>query len=334
MIAKALGTGKSFSGKINYLFEGKLEERESVNKQATVLTHSENLRVPYSHEDKKGIARMQADFIDRSKSYKHYHKEKGYIGEHVLSFTQLDGKDLRGKATMKKIAEEYVKLLGIDKTQYAAISHKDTAHPHVHILFNRVTNEGKIFDDFQEKKRAMYASIALSQKYGLALPGELKKASEEKGAKVMRMQMDDYKELRSGNELLQQARNFHHLVKLAASKGQALEQRGDKTVLDKKEYAKHDLEVMFWQNRTEALAGKVEEKGVSEPKQAVTFSPSIGAVTSVEEGAAQQGVKNNVSKPKSTASIEEGKAKKPRKKRLPDHQLKINKLTPKKSLKL
>ena len=235
MIAKALGTGKSFSGKINYLFEGKLEDRSAEQKKATVISHGENVRVPFGHEDKNGITRMKADFIERSKSYKHYDKSKGYIGEHVISLTDRDQRELRGKVNLKGLTEEYVKLAGIDKTQYVAISHKDTSHPHVHILFNRVNNEGKIFDATFEKKRAMYASIALSQKYGLSLSGELKKASEEKGVKVMRMQMEDYKELRAGNELLQQARNFHHLEKLTASKGQVIEQRGDKVYNEAKE---------------------------------------------------------------------------------------------------
>lgn len=331
MIAKALGTGKSFSGKINYLFEGKLEDRSAEHKKATVISHSDNVRVPFGHEDKKGIARMKADFIGRSQSYRSYDKSKGYIGEHVISLTDRDQRELKGKVNLKGLTEEYVKLAGIDKTQYVAISHKDTQNPHVHILFNRVTNQGKIYDDFQEKKRAMYASIALSQKYGLSLPGELKKASEEKGVKLMRMQMEDYKELRSGNELLQQARNFHHLEKLTASKGQVIEQRGDKVLLDKKEYNKADLETMFWQNRTEALTEKVEKNNANAVNNE---KPERGQQTvimsSLEEGTAQGSTEKKGSSPsksKPNASIEEGKAKKGKRKRVPDYQQKINKLT-------
>ncbi|MDF7821850.1 relaxase/mobilization nuclease domain-containing protein [Runella sp. MFBS21] len=338
MIGKALGTGKSFSGKINYLFEGKLEEREAANKQATVISHSDNVRVPYSHIDKKGITRMKADFIARSQSYKHYDKSKGYIGEHVLSFTERDLNDLKGKVSMKSMTEEYIKLAGIDKTQYVAITHKDTQNPHVHILFNRVNNEGKIFDATFEKKRAMYAGIVLSQKYGLGLPGELKKVAEEKGVKVMRMQMEDYKELRAGNELLQQARNFHHLEKLSASKGQQFEQRGDKVLLDKKEYSKTDMETMFWQNRVEALTDK-EEKGkmmTDEKLERIGSSaPQTVQLSSLEEGAAQSNNEKKVSSfSKHNASIEEGKAKKTKRKRVSDYQQKINKLSTRKQLKL
>lgn len=329
MIAKALGTGKSFSGKINYLFEGKLEDRNAGDKQASVISHSESVRVPFGYEDKTGISRMKADFIERSKSYRYYDKSKGYIGEHVLSLTELDQRALRGKASMKAITNEYIKLAGIDKTQYVAITHKDTQNPHVHILFNRVTDTGKIFDATYEKKRAMYAGIALSQKYGLSLPGELQKVSEEKGVKVMRMQMGDYRELRTGNALLQEARNFFHLEKLAEAKGQTLEQRGDSVFLNSKEYRKADMETMFWQNRAEALSAKQEKdntKAVNEEKfekgQQTVIISSLG-----EEAVQVSNDKKVSSQSKLNSSIEEGKAKKGKRKRVPDYQQKINKLT-------
>ncbi|AEI52117.1 relaxase/mobilization nuclease domain-containing protein [Runella slithyformis] len=339
MIAKALGTGKSFSGKINYLFDGKIEDRKVKDKMASVISHSENVRVPFSHEDKTGISRMKADFIERSKSYKYFDKSKGYIGEHVISLTEHDQRELRGKGNMKSITDEYIKLTGIDKTQYVAITHHDTSNPHVHILFNRVTDAGKIFDATYEKKRAMYAGIVLSQKYGLSLLGELQKVSEDKGVKVMRMQMGDYRELRAGNALLREARNFHHLEKLAEAKGQTLEQRGDSVFLDKKEYSKADLETMFWQNRTEALTAKSEKGSVQalveaksvDAGQPVTISPIVFS----EEGTAQvtnEKRESRVSKP--TASVEEGKAKRSRKKRLPDYQQKVTKLKTSKGLRL
>ena len=339
MIAKALGTGKSFSGKINYLFEGKLEDRNAEDKQASVISHSENVRVPFSHEDKKGIARMKSDFIERSKSYAYYEKSKGYIGEHVLSLTESDRRELRGRISIKELTDEYIRLTGIDKTQYAAITHSDTPNPHVHILFNRVTDAGKIFDATYEKKRAMYAGIVLSQKYGLALPGELQKVSQEKGVKVMRMQMGDYRELRSGNALLREARNFHHLEKLAEAKGQTLGQRGDSVFLDRKEYSKTDVETMFWQNRTEALTGREEKGGAQALGEAKSPDAgqrvTISSVNFSEEETAQVTHEKRVgglSNP--SASVEEGKAKRSRKKRLPDYQQKVTKLKTTKGLRL
>lgn len=188
MIAKVLGTGTGFSGKISYLFEGRLEDRRAEHKEASVICHSENLRVPHGYTDRKGIDRMKADFIAQAESYRYYDRRKGYIGEHVLAFTDSDQKELRGKATLRLVTEEYIKLLGIDGTQYAAITHRDTQHPHVHILFNRVTFEGKKYDDFQEKKRAMQAGIDLSRKYGLAPAGKGQKRVGEKSSPQMQSQ--------------------------------------------------------------------------------------------------------------------------------------------------
>jgi len=325
MIAKVLGTGTGFSGKINYLFEGRIEDRKAGQKQAVVICHSENVRVPHSYTDLKGIERMKADFINQAQTYRYFSKEKGYIGEHVLAFTDRNRKDLRGGATMKQITEEYIRLLGIDKTQYVAVSHQDTENPHVHILFNRVTFEGKKYDDFQEKKRAMYAGILLSQKYGLVLTGELQKRAGETGAKKMRSQMEDFKSLKSGNELLQTARNLHHLQKLAEAHGQFFENRGNSIVLNKKEYTHRDLEVMFWQNRSEV------KMTMPIKSESIPLSPGMRPT---EEG--QVGESRIAAKPKpmlpSGKVIEEGKAVK-RKKRAPDYRQKTNKLGKSQSLK-
>ena len=155
----------------------------------------------------------------------------------------------------------------------------------------------------------------------------------------MRMQMGDYRELRTGNALLQEARNFHHLEKLAEAKAQTLEQRGDSVFLNSKEYRKADMETMFWQNRAEALTAK-EEKGSA---QAAGNAKSVDAGQRVmispvpfsEEETAQVTNEKRVSGlSKPSASLEEGKAKRIRKKRLPDYQQKVNKMKTTKGLRL
>lgn len=136
--------------------------------------------------------------------------------------------------------------------------------------------------------------------------------------------MEDFKSIKSGNQLLQNARNLHHLQKLASSHGQIFEDSGNSIVLNKKEYHR-DLEVMFWQNRNEV-------KTTSEVKsESVPLSPDIRPT---QEGQAEE---NRIgAKPKSSLSsgkiIEEGKAVR-RKKRFPDYRQKINKLGKSPSLK-
>ena len=59
----------------------KTMHQKAEQKQAVVICHSENIRVPHSYSDQKGIERMKADFINQAQTYRYFSKEKGYIGE-------------------------------------------------------------------------------------------------------------------------------------------------------------------------------------------------------------------------------------------------------------
>ena len=52
-------------------------------------------------------------------------------------------------------------------TQYIIVRHHDTDHPHVHLVINRIDNEGKRISDQNEKLRNMKACKELTEKYGL-----------------------------------------------------------------------------------------------------------------------------------------------------------------------
>lgn len=70
MIAKVLRSGSGFSGVIDYLYEGKLENRKADDKRAEVILHSDNLRVPRDWQDVAGRGRMKADFIEQAQSHR------------------------------------------------------------------------------------------------------------------------------------------------------------------------------------------------------------------------------------------------------------------------
>lgn len=257
MIAKVLRSGSGFSGIIEYLYEGKLENRKAEDKRAEVILHSDNVRVPRDCQDLAGRARMKADFIEQAQSHRH-HKTRGkeLIGEHVLSFTQDDMRKLRTKEGMRQVAGEYIQLLGLDKTQYVTILHQDTDNPHLHLLFNRITNDRKKFNDSWEKKRAVGAGVALAQKYGLHLVGGLSKEAKEPRAKTMRAGMEDLKKLQAQQPVFSQARNLHHLEKLAAKQVLEIEKTGDRIKVGGTDYKLSDMEAMFQANRNAAAAKK------------------------------------------------------------------------------
>ena len=68
---------------------------------------------------------------------------------------------------MVSIAKEYLQKMKIQDTQLLIVKHKDRAHPHIHIVYNRVDNEGKtIPDNFQHLKN-MKISKELTLKHGM-----------------------------------------------------------------------------------------------------------------------------------------------------------------------
>jgi hypothetical protein len=68
---------------------------------------------------------------------------------------------------MVSIAKEYLQRMKIQDTQFLIVKHKDRAHPHIHIVYNRVNNEGKsITDSFQHLKN-MKISKELTLKHGM-----------------------------------------------------------------------------------------------------------------------------------------------------------------------
>ena len=51
--------------------------------------------------------------------------------------------DEKGNALMMEIAKKWMEQMGIRNTQYIIARHHETEHPHCHIVFNRIDNDGK-----------------------------------------------------------------------------------------------------------------------------------------------------------------------------------------------
>jgi len=70
-----------------------------------------------------------------------------------LSFSPADKQKLISDPHLKeKIISRYVELMskqgyGLNKSQYIAIEHHDTKHPHIHLVFNRIDENGKTIKD-------------------------------------------------------------------------------------------------------------------------------------------------------------------------------------------
>lgn len=68
---------------------------------------------------------------------------------------------------MAGIAREYIKRMGIVNTQYITCRHTDREHPHLHIVVNRVDNDGNTISDQNDAIRNVAVCKALTREYGL-----------------------------------------------------------------------------------------------------------------------------------------------------------------------
>ena len=89
------------------------------------------------------------------------------VGHIPLCFMKDDA-PLLDNERMRRIAEEYLRLMEYGDTQYMVVRHDNSkGNPHVHIFFNRVDNNGKCLSAWQDFRRNAEVCRKLTVKYGL-----------------------------------------------------------------------------------------------------------------------------------------------------------------------
>ena len=150
MIGKII-SGSSFSGTVGY-----------VMKEKSRILEAEGIMPP----DAK---RMAEDFKDQTLLNP---RLKNTVGHISLSFSPKDAPRMTD-ALMTQIAKEYMQKMGITDTQYLLVRHLDQPHPHCHLVYNRVGNDGQTISDKNIKIRNAKVCRELTEKYGLYLaPGK------------------------------------------------------------------------------------------------------------------------------------------------------------------
>ncbi len=83
----------------------------------------------------------------------------------VLSPHVNDGENL-SKKQLENITKEFLKELNIDteKSQFIAFLHTEKRHRHIHILLNRVDENGKLFQDHHIGKKAQWSAHRVAEK--------------------------------------------------------------------------------------------------------------------------------------------------------------------------
>ncbi len=90
-------------------------------------------------------------------------------GHITLSFSADDKRKLTDEK-MLQIAKDYIKKMGLDRTQWLIVRHYETDKPHCHIVFNMVGNDGKRMESGRNRYRNKRVCEALDRKYRLAKP--------------------------------------------------------------------------------------------------------------------------------------------------------------------
>ena len=150
MIGKIIA-GSSFAGTVGYV----------VKKQSRILS-AEGITPP-------DIREMVQDFKDQTLLNP---RIKNAVGHISLSFSPKDSVRMTD-SLMRDIAKEYMQRMGITDTQYLLVRHLDQPHPHCHLVYNRIGNNGQTISDKNIKIRNAKVCRALTEKYGLYLaPGK------------------------------------------------------------------------------------------------------------------------------------------------------------------
>lgn len=91
---------------------------------------------------------------------------KVMVGHISLDFSKEDV-DKVDDNLMRKVVDDYMRRMHIQNTQYILVRHFDREHPHCHLVFNRINNDGHLISDKNDRIRSAKICKELTQKYGL-----------------------------------------------------------------------------------------------------------------------------------------------------------------------
>ena len=132
-----------------------------------------------------------------------------------LNFAQEDGARLTDEL-MAEIAREYMRRMGIVNTQYIVCRHTDTAHPHLHIVANRVDNDGRTISDSNDSRRSVDICRALTNEYGLHIANGKEKVRRDRLRGKDRVRYRIYDAVRAA---MQVCRSWSELDKTLSRQG-------------------------------------------------------------------------------------------------------------------
>jgi len=135
MIGKIM-TGKSFGGCLNYCLHDKIADE---NKNELVM------------KDRAEVILFNQCFGNDKELIQQFDEVRQLnprLSKPVLHVTlSLSQGEYLPPYKLAEMAQDCAQDLGFSNNQYVAILHKDTAHPHIHIVANRIGFDGKTVSD-------------------------------------------------------------------------------------------------------------------------------------------------------------------------------------------
>lgn len=227
MMAKIV-KGKAFKGVINYILD---------KQKNTQIVDFDGLRM----KTKTSVIRS---FITQASMNSRVAKPVCHIS---LDFSAQDNDKLTNQF-MVQVARDYMERMGIAYTQYIIARHFDKEHPHIHLVYNRVDNNGKTITDSNDRFRSEKICKELTEKYGLYF------ATGKENVKEHRLKEPDktkYEIYNSLNALVPKCKNWKQLTV-------ELQKAGIKTEFKTKGYTREVEGVRFEKNGYKFNGSKVD----------------------------------------------------------------------------
>lgn len=196
MMAK-ISSGQGFAGLVDYANDIKDKNANIIASEGVDLTSNKSIVASFSLQAKSRPSL------------------KNFVGHISLSFAPEDAPKL-SDTLMADIAKEYLRRMGIVNTQFVMSRHHDKPHPHVHIAYNRVDNDGNAITGDQGFRKSARITQALTREYGLTFSKGKKKVNRDrlKGKAAVKYRIYD-----TVTEVLQTSRSMDALKAALAARG-------------------------------------------------------------------------------------------------------------------
>ena len=276
MIAK-IKTRADFGGIVNYA-----NDQKNKKKSATLLAHEGVCAI--SNKAITDSFQIQASMRPKVKSPVK-HVSLAFSPQDAIRFPD----DEKGNALMVEIAKKWMEQMGIRNTQYIIAQHHDTEHPHCHIVFNRIDNDGNLISDSNERIRNAKVCRTLTKEYKLYFAPKNSKVRNK--SRLRPHQLRKYNLRSSTLDALAVSRSWYDFFRMLKEKGidvrlnhaeNSDKIRGISFCIDEFSIAGSKLDSDLSFNRLCATLGNMATELIVQPHQAIV--PDVGGGTCNEQG--------------------------------------------------